>query len=281
MRSIWTGKISFDYSNEAVAIAVDAPVSLYKARESHDISFRQIAPDGFPISQKRVDSAGNEVAWGDIRKGYEVDEDVFLLVPEEALENLMPEASKTITLTDFVDSVDPIYFENTYFVGVDKKADKTTAPARYAEMCALIGDRIAVGSFVYRQRQHTIALRQQDGHLYLSTLYYEDEVRESPSIPAVDVSTNRIALFDRIGAALVAPLDMSKYHDHYTDAVQSLISTLAAGGEYVAPVAAEKAAPVSVDDEALMAFADALEAAQNHSAVKTGIPGEKKEKAKA
>lgn len=281
MRSIWTGKISFDYSNEAVAIAVDVPVSLYKARDSHDISFRQIAPDGFPISQKRVDSAGNEVAWADLRKGYEVDEDVFLIVPDEALDGLMPEASKTITITDFVDAVDPVYFENTYLVGVDKKADKITAPARYAEMCALVGDRIAMGSFVYRQRQHTIALRQNDGHLYLSTLYYEDEVRESPTIPAADVSDNRIALFDRIGAALVAPLDMTKYHDNYADSVQALLTTLAAGGEYVAPVAAEKATPVGVDDEALLAFANALEAAQGLSAVKTGIPGEKKEKVTA
>ena len=54
MRSIWTGTISFDYENDDMAIAVDAPVSLYKARESHDISFRQIAPNGFPIAQRLI-----------------------------------------------------------------------------------------------------------------------------------------------------------------------------------------------------------------------------------
>lgn len=273
MRSIWTGKISFDFASDAVAVAVDAPVSLYKARESHDISFRQIGPDGLPISQKRVDSTGNEVAWGDIRKGYEISEDAFVHVPDEALEGLMPEASKTITLTDFVSEIDPIYYENTYFVGVDKKADKNTAPARYAEMCALVGNRIAIGSFVYRQRQHTIALRHVDGNLYLSTLYYEDEVREAPTVPAVDVSDNRLALFDRIGTALVGTLDMSKYRDSYSESVKALCETLAAGGEYVAPVVAQTADAVASDEDALLALAEALEGAQGHSAVKTGIPG--------
>lgn len=269
MRSIWTGKITFDYCEGTIALGLDVPVSLYKARESHDISFRQIAPNGYPIAQKRVDSDGNEVVWADIRKGYEVDEGVFVHVPDEALDALMPKASKTITITDFVESVDPIYYENTYFVGIDKKAaDEETTPKRYAEMCALVGDRIAVGTFVYRQRQHTVALRQRDGRLYLSTLYYEDEVRESPSVPEAVVPEVRAALLNRIGTALVGALDMSKYRDTYTNEVQALVATLAAGQEYVAPVAPEAAPAGMLDDEALLAMADALEKAQGHAAVK-------------
>lgn len=271
MRSLWTGTISFGYENNDVAISVDAPVNIYNARESHDISFRQMAPNGLPIAQRRVDSDGNNVEWEDLRKGYEVDKDLFIHVPDDAIDSLMPEACKTITLTDFVDRIDPIWFEDTYFVSVDKKAKAgKEAPARYAEICALVGDRIAVGSFVYRQRQHTVALRQRDGVLLLSTLYYEDEVRECPAIPVATVPGKRLATFDRIGALLTGSLNMTKYNDSFTDSVRSLLDTLIASGAFIAPIAPTATAADTIDDEALERMAAVLEdKLSDLSAIKT------------
>ena len=81
MRSIWKGSISFGL----VSIAV----KLYSATEEKDIAFHQVhREDGGRIKYKRVCSIdGEEVAYNDIAKGYELpDGDVVVLTDDDLAE---------------------------------------------------------------------------------------------------------------------------------------------------------------------------------------------------
>ena len=101
-RSIWTGAISFGL--------VNVPGEAVSARSTKKtVRFHQLHRQtrGSRIQQKRVDaSTGNEVAYEDIVKGYEISTDHYVMVAPEELESLDPEKTRTIDIEDFVDRGD-------------------------------------------------------------------------------------------------------------------------------------------------------------------------------
>jgi DNA end-binding protein Ku len=109
-RPIWNGSISFGL--------VSIPVKLYSATSRKTVRFNQIDADGRQpgSAQKRVsDADGTEVpAYGNIAKGYELASGQYVVVSDDELAALDPEASRTIDLLEFVDlaSIDPIYYDS-------------------------------------------------------------------------------------------------------------------------------------------------------------------------
>ena len=73
-RAIWSGAISFGL--------VNVPVKLYSATSPKTVRFHQLSSKtGARIKQKRVDSStGEEVAFEDIVKGYELAPDQYVLI---------------------------------------------------------------------------------------------------------------------------------------------------------------------------------------------------------
>jgi Ku protein len=82
VRSIWKGAVSFGL--------VSIPVKLYSATEEKDISFHQVRrSDGSRIRYKRVAEAdGEEVSYGDIAKGYQLDSGEVVVLTDEDFADL-------------------------------------------------------------------------------------------------------------------------------------------------------------------------------------------------
>src|SRR5271155_3271999 len=106
-RSIWTGAISFGL--------VSVPVKLYSAVSSKTVRFHQLhAADNVRIQQKRFCPAdGEEVAYEDIVKGYEIARERYVVITPEELASIEPQKSRTIEIEDFVElaEIDPIYYD--------------------------------------------------------------------------------------------------------------------------------------------------------------------------
>src|SRR5205085_10861938 len=104
-RSIWSGAISFGL--------VNVPVKLYSAVSKKTVRFNQLnGSTGNRIQQKRVDpETGEEVAFDDIVKGYELTKDRYVVLTPEELDALDPERTRTIDIEDFValDEIDPVF----------------------------------------------------------------------------------------------------------------------------------------------------------------------------
>src|SRR5438094_9167843 len=87
-RSMWKGVVSFGM--------VSIPIRLYNATESTaKVSFRQLCPEhNSHISYKRWCPEGDhEVAYSDIKRGYEVGKDRYVIIDDKDLDNLpMPTA---------------------------------------------------------------------------------------------------------------------------------------------------------------------------------------------
>src|SRR4029077_18820058 len=105
-RAIWSGSISFGL--------VNIPVKLFNAVSRKSVSFYKIdSRSGARIRCPTVAGAdGSEVPNDAIVKGYELPSGEYVLINDDELAALDPEAVRTIDIEEFVDlaEIAPIYY---------------------------------------------------------------------------------------------------------------------------------------------------------------------------
>ena len=259
-RAIWSGSVSFGL--------VNVPVKLMTATSPKDVRFHQLHDaDNGRINQKRVCSLdGEEVEYQHIVKGYDLGGGRYVVVEPGELESIDVEASRTIDIEEFVDlaDIDPVYFEKSYYLVPDGRAEKPYA--LLVETMTRTG-KVAVGRFVLRTKQYLATLRVRDGVLVLATMLYADEVidpqeLEVPTVSDTAPSDRELDMATQLVESLSAPFEPDKYHDDYREKVLALIEAKADGEIITAPEAPETTAPV-VD---LMAALEASLARAKNSA---------------
>jgi len=231
-RAIWSGSISFGL--------VNVPVKLYSAVHQQDIHFSQFDKNGNHIRYKRVsEKTGKEVDYGDIVKGYEAKKGQWVMVDPDELAGYKPEATKTVDISDFValDEIDPIYYENTYYLAPDGKA--AAKPYNLLLEAMEKQNKAAVGKVVIRTKQYLAAIRPLDGVLALSTMRFADEVvstsevKNGASGKDGSVSKREVDMASQIIDSLTSEWDPSRYHDTYREQVLALLKKKAEGKEIV------------------------------------------------
>src|ERR1700739_4645097 len=168
-RAIWSGAISFGL--------VNVPVKLYSATSPKTVRFHQLSgKTGARIKQKRVDpSTGEEVAYEDIVKGYELTPERYVMIGPDELEALDPKATKTIDIEEFVEisDIDPIYYDHSYYLA--PAAGGAKAYRLLLEAMRESG-KVGIGKVVIRSKQQLCALRPTGDVLALTTMLWGDEV---------------------------------------------------------------------------------------------------------
>ena len=175
-RGLWKGAISFGL--------VNVPVELYSAQKrSAEIDLTMLDKrDLAPVGYKRVNKAsGKEVPWDDVVKGYEYEDDKYVVLSEEDFRRANPEASKTVDIMAFVDLADiaPLYFETPYYLGPGKRGEKAYALLRDAMAKA---GKAGIASVVIRTKQYLAALIPQGEALVLNTLRYHKELKSAEDL---------------------------------------------------------------------------------------------------
>jgi DNA end-binding protein Ku len=232
-RAIWSGTISFGLLN--------VPVKLYSAVSRKTIRFNELREsDSSRVRHKRVaESDGEEVPYEQIVRGYEISPDRYVVFSRDELEELNPAKTRAIEIQDFVDigEIDPIYFENPYYLGPAEGAEKAYGLLVKAMESA---GKAAIARFVLRNKEHLAAIRPMDGVLTLTTMRFADEV-VSPkeledvlpdSSPRVEKREREMA--EKLIDSLAAEFKPEKYRDEYREQLLSLIEQKGAGKEVVA-----------------------------------------------
>ena len=245
-RAIWSGSISFGLLN--------VPVKLYSAVSKKSVSFRELREsDSSRIRHKRVAEAdGEEVAYEDIVKGYEIAPEQYVVITRDELEELDPKKTRAIEIKDFVDldEIDPIYFDHPYYLGPDKGAEKA-----YALLVKAMEDarKVAIARFVLRSKENLAALRPMDGVMTMATMRFADEV-VSPDEISDDLDSadgeptkKELEMAKALIDSLAADFDASQYRDEYRDEVLALIERKAKGEKVVA-AASEAPSPTKAPD---------------------------------
>jgi DNA end-binding protein Ku len=257
-RSIWTGAISFGL--------VTVPVKLYSAVQRKSVRFHQLSgKSGVRIAQKRVDpTTGDEVAYEDIVKGYEIAPDQYVRIEPAELESLDPKKTKTIEITDFValDDIDPIFYDHPYYLAPAAGGAK---PYRLLYDAMLQTRRVAIAKVVIRQKENLVAIRPMEGGvLGMSTMVFADEVvppDRLDDLPGdVEATPQEVEMAKLLIDQLAADFEPEKYSDTYREDVLALIERKAAGKEIaVQPALEEEAKPVPDLMAALKASLDAVQ----------------------
>ncbi len=232
MQSIWKGAISFGL--------VSIPVRLYSATEEKDISFRQVhREDGGRIRYKRVCSVdGEEVAYADIAKGYEMPDGQMVILDDEDFANLPISSSRAVEVLNFVlaSEVDAVQLGKAYYcdpTGADSK------PYVLLRDSLEKAERVAIVKVALRQRERLAMLRPKDGVLVLQTLLWPDEVRE-PRFGFLDdevsVRPQELAMAESYIAALSGDFEPEEFTDDYRQALEKVIEAKAEGLEVQVPV---------------------------------------------
>jgi len=229
--SVGSGTISFGL--------VSIPVKLYTAAAPQSVSFNLLhAKCGSRIKLQNFCPVCNEVVdRSALVRGYEFAKDQYVRVGDEELKALEGEASKVIDITEFVPlaSVDPIYFEKTYYLGPDKGGEKA-----YRLLADAMGSqgRVALAKFVMRGKESLILVRPAQGGLMLHTMYFADEVRSFGEIDKGQSAKIRdgelqlaLQLIDGLSSDAFDP---EKYRDEYRERVLELVNQKVEGKEVTA-----------------------------------------------
>jgi DNA end-binding protein Ku len=245
-RAIWSGTISFGLLN--------VPVKLYSAVSRKTIRFNELREsDGARVRHKRVaEGTDEEVAYEEIVKGYEISPDRYVTLTREELSELDPAKTRSIDIQEFVDigEIDPIYFENPYYLGPAEGAEKAYSLLSRAMESS---GKAAIARFVLRNREHLAAIRAHDGILTMTTMRFADEVVAPDELDDVlpqeqpKVGKKEVDMAEKLIESLASEFDPAAYRDEYREELLSLIEQKAEGKEVVTS-ASEEPEPTKAPD---------------------------------
>jgi len=281
-QAIWTGSISFGL--------VTVPVRLVSATKSLDVRFHQLeAGTNSRVRMRRVSEAtGEEVAYDRIVKGFELDAGRYVVIEPEEIDTLKPKANRAIEIEDFVDlaDIDPVYFEQPYYLIPDKDAAK---PYRLLVDVMEEEQKVAIGRIVMRSKESLVAIRPLDGVLCLETMRYHDEVLAADRDgalpePANEPSARELEMARQLVATLTTTFDPEKYRDEYREELLALIDKKAAGEEIVqhdVPEESGKVLDLMAALEASLARSGARQAAKGRGSSAAAPPEDEADDADA
>jgi DNA end-binding protein Ku len=240
---------------------VNIPIKLYTAVSRKNVTFNQIdTRTSSRVKQKRVSEAdGTEVPYDAMAKGYQLPGGQYVIVTEDELAALDPEASRTVEIEEFVDlaDIDPVFYDTAYVVAPDKATIKP-----YALLTRAMEDsgKVGIARFVMRTKQYLAAVRPVDGMLMMSTMVYADEVNdpaeinELSSLDGVEVSERELAMATALIESLSTAWEPEKFSDTHRERVLELIEQKASGTEDIT------VAPAAESPEKVVDLMAALEA---------------------
>jgi DNA end-binding protein Ku len=247
MRTIWNGSITFGL----VSIPVGLALATKPAAKQSDVSFRMLhAECRTPIRQKRwCPNHDREVGPDEIVKGWEVAKGEFVVVEESDLEAIeRHDDSRSIEIARFVasDSVDPIWFDRTYFLTPAANAAQRKPYALLLEAMKETG-MAALGRFVLRGQEHFGLIRARGEALVLETLFLAEDVRSQAEIEEAvdeaDVKDAELDLARQVIESLVAEFDPDLLESDYRRDLRAMLEAKLAGEEIARP-APEPETPV-------------------------------------
>jgi DNA end-binding protein Ku len=201
--AVWTGSLSLGM--------VVVPVRLYPAIRKKAVRFHELDAAGRRVRHVRVSepeaeweapprpsefqrpapalrlepetsgranlpvASAPEVAFEEVRKGYEVAPGQYVSMTREEVTALAPERSRVIDVEQFVDvsAVDPIYFESRYYVVPDRE---WAPPFRLLRQAMASADRMAIAWLTLRSRRYLSAVRPYGDVMLLTTMVHSDEI---------------------------------------------------------------------------------------------------------
>lgn len=232
-RSLWQGSISFGL--------VNIPVKLYSATNNKEYVFNQLCQNGHRIRYKKwCPEEEREVPYSEIKKGYEVEKDNYIVFEKEELNKIKLKTTHSIDIKEFIEykELDPILIDNSYYVAIDPKKGNEKA---YALLVKILNENniVAIGKVVLKDRENVIALRPYQRGLVMHVLNYLDDMKPVDEIPEMGNTKAKLDPQEiSLGKILVQKyrskeFDIGDYSDTYVQELRKLIEAKSKGRKFV------------------------------------------------
>nr|WP_294509185.1 Ku protein [uncultured Rhodopila sp.] len=176
-RPIWRGHLRL--------ALVSCPIALFSViRGSSGLHFHLINPEtGSRIRMVSMDAeTDKEVSRQDLVKGYEFEKDRYVLLDDDDFEQARIESSSTLTINKFVEagSIDPIFFDTSYYVAPDGEAGQ--------DVFVVLRDAIrkssaaALSRVVIARRERAVAIMPSGKGMVCHTLHDPNDLWDAGPI---------------------------------------------------------------------------------------------------
>jgi DNA end-binding protein Ku len=209
---------------------VSCPVALFPTvHDRANLHFHLINPKtGHRVRMITRDSeTGDEVSRGELVKGYEFKKDHYLLMEDEDFQNARIESSTVLSIEKFVptSSIDPIYFDASYFLAPDGDAGQDVFVV-LREAIAKSG-MTALSRVVMAQRERVVALGVLGRGLVAYTLHDARDLNDATALfddlPTAKADPEMIKLASQLIDRQVGEYDPSDWEDRYENRLRAVI----------------------------------------------------------
>ena len=248
-RSSWKGFIRLSL--------VSVPVKAFTASSSGGghITLHQLHDECHSrIRYEKTCPLHGAVSNDEIVRGYEYAKGQYAVIDVEEIDKLRTESDKAITIDKFVDPslLDPVYYSGrTYYLAPDGPAGQK--PYILLQRAMAEENVCCIAQVVLSGKEQLVTLRAVDNLIAMTTLNYESEIKQPEAfrdeVVGGDVSGEELRLTKMlIDATKAEELDLSQYHDLYTERLTTLIQTKVEGKEIVTAPAEEAPSVINLMD---------------------------------
>ncbi|MEA4921149.1 MAG: Ku protein [Clostridiaceae bacterium] len=215
---------------------VAIPIAMYTATQDNDIHFNQLhKEDNSRIRYKKTCAhCGKELASEDIVRGFEYDDDKYVVVTDEEIEKIKTEKEKSIQILHFaqLNQISPVYYDKTYQAAPETGGEKAFELLRSALMSE---QKIAIGKTVMGTKDTLMAIIPREDGILISTMFYADDIKElQKQYTRPDISDQELNMAKTLINSMDTPFDPSKYKDEYQVKLKELVEIKISGKEVVA-----------------------------------------------
>jgi DNA end-binding protein Ku len=232
-RPIWTGSINFGL--------VSIPIEMNTAVHEKTVHFHMLTKDGTCRLRRKLvcPDTGKEYDFGQTARGIEIAPDNYVLVDQREINRLKPEKGRSLEIVQFIspDAIDPVFYDNVYYLrpGKDaKKAYKLLVEAMTSSK------KCALARFVMRERQYMAKIRAKDDGLIIHTLHYADEVDHidkeiADTMKGIKLSAAEMRMAGELIKSMTKELHLEEFKDEFRRQLQAMIDAKAKGKEIAHP----------------------------------------------
>lgn len=245
LRATWKGHIKL--------AELAFPVALYAgATTSKRVSFHVLnRKTGHRVHRQYIDEETEEpVEKEEQVKGYEVDDDQYIVLEPQEIAEAVPESDKTLRIEAFIDCphVDTVYFDKPYFIA--PSGSIATDPFTLLREGMRRKKVAALARAVLFRRVRTVMLRAQGPGLVAHTLNFDYEVRSAEEvfkdIPEIKIEGEMLDLAQHIIDTKKGEFNPREFDDRYDEALAELVKAKMEGREIKAPKRAKEAKVTSL-----------------------------------
>ena len=206
------------------------PIKLDKATKEDKVSLHEYHKDDMGAGGRKryCKTCNKDIGEADVVKGMEISKGQIVTFTKEELESLPLSTVHMVEIDRFCEAkdVNPLTFDTTYFLA----PEDVGVPAFNLFMEGLKKTKkVAIGKVAVRQRENLCVIRPLNGGLVLSTMYWSDELKETPQVPKAEVTPTQLELMSTVIGKFSKPFVHTDYTDKYNDALLEMAQKKLAG----------------------------------------------------